>query len=408
MRERLLNGEYVATGGAITARDALAKPRQHSQPAALVTTVDRGETWEDCYDRYRKQRGSRVREKSLVDALSRIQLAERILAATAGRPADEPLYVRESFTVERLDYLQRRLLNGDEGRYDYRSPNTVNSTMGALMAFVRFCHRYGWIDRVPQVEKLETDEVMKGRPITPAEFERMLAVMPNVVGTEAAASWQFLLRVLWETGFRLADVLDFSWDDDRHIHPVWATEDGKLPTLVIPSTQKNGTHQEIPMLPGLEALLRNVPERDQSGWVVNPRSFGRIKCERMGKDRVSRVISDIGEQAGVVVRKADERRKQRVKYASAHDVHRGFAQRLVDAGLSLELVTLLMRHADFTTTRKHYAGARAVQSAALDLRQQWSAATTPAFAGGLKGGTGTTPQLSETETAKLKAFVASL
>lgn len=131
-------------------------------------------------------------------------------------------------------------------------------------------------------------------------------------------------------------------------------------------------------------------------------------CERMGKDCVGRVISDIGEQAGVVVRKADERRKHRVKYASAHDIRRGFAQRLVNAGLSMEMVTMLMRHADFATTRKHYAGARAVQSAALDLPQQLSAAITPAFVGGLKGGTGTSPQLSETEAAKLKALLASL
>jgi integrase len=83
----------------------------------------------------------------------------------------------------------------------------------------------------------------------------------------------------------------------------------------------------------------------------------------MGKDRVSRTIAAIGRAADIVVRQADERRGHRVKYASAHDIRRGFAQRLVDAGVSVELLQLLMRHADFATTRRHYAGARAVQSA---------------------------------------------
>jgi hypothetical protein len=148
-RERLLNGEYVASGGAITARDALARPPQRWPRPEVVAVVDRGQTWDECYDRYRKQRGSRVRQKSLIDALSRIQLAERILAAADESGSKQELYVRECFTLERLEYLQDRLLAGDEGRYDTRSRNTVNSTMGAVMAFVRFCHRHGWIHERP-------------------------------------------------------------------------------------------------------------------------------------------------------------------------------------------------------------------------------------------------------------------
>jgi integrase len=394
--------------GESAAREALAQPPQRWPRPAVVAVVDRGPTWDECYDRYRKQRGSRVREKSLIDALSRIQLAGRILAAADEAGSDAGLFVRECFTLERLEYLQERLLAGDEGRFDARSPNTVNSTMGAVMAFVRFCHRHGWIDRVPPVEKLDADEVMKGRPITPAEFERMLAATTDVVGTAAAESWKFVLRILWETGFRLADVMDFAWDDDRHIHPVWPTGAGLFPILVIPSTQKNGEHQEVPMLPGLEALLHAIPQADRHGWVVNPRSFGRTECERMGKDRVSRTIAAIGKAADIVVRQADERRGHRVKYASAHDIRRGFAQRLVDAGVSVELLQLLMRHADFATTRRHYAGARAVQSASLDLRQRLAAATSPAIAGGLMGGGEPAPRLTEVESAKLKALLASL
>jgi len=74
----------------------------------------------------------------------------------------------------------------------------------------------------------------------------------------------------------------------------------------------------------------------------------------------------------------------------------------------VELLQLLMRHADFATTRRHYAGARAVQSASLDLRQRLAAADTPAIAGGLKGGPEPVPRLTEFEAATLKALLASL
>jgi hypothetical protein len=102
---------------------------------------------------------------------------------------------------------------------------------------------------------------------------------------------------------------------------------------VIPSTQKNGTHQELPMLPGLETLLQQIPTAERQGWVVNPRSFGRTTCERLTKDRVSRTIAAIGQEAKIVVRQPDERRGHRIKFASAHDIRRGFAQRMVNAGL---------------------------------------------------------------------------
>ena len=98
----------------------------------------------------------------------------------------------------------------------------------------------------------------------------MLVAVPKVVGDGPAESWRLTLKVLWESTFRVSDVMDFSWDDIEHIHPVWPKKAGQHPTLVIPSTQKNGVNQEIPMLPGLAALLGEMPTGKRTGWVVNP------------------------------------------------------------------------------------------------------------------------------------------
>jgi integrase len=478
-QERLLNGEYLASDGAITADQAVLVPRpvlgQHDDQDA--------QSWEDCYERYRQHRASRVRETSLTHALSRLQIAERIFAGYFEDRGHPDFGIGDCCTLGMLEYLQERLLAGDECRFDRRSPNTVNSMMGAVMAFIRYCYDHEWIDRVPRLDKLDVDDVMKGRPVTTAEFERMLEATPEVVGAGVAESWQFTLRVFWESGFRVGDVIDFSWDDDRHIHPAWARRAEEHPTLVVPSTQKNGECQVIPMLPGLRDLLQGVPRNQRQGWVVNPQPVeyrivtqqqwfrptnselqhlalrfsncaiaeaccvsettvrnwlmasgivrvtgSRVRSaipaaeienwlpltvhaqsvKRLTKERVGRIISQIGEQAGVVVRQADGRKGSRVKYASAHDLRRGCALRLIDAGVSAETLMVVMRHADFATTQKFYGAMRSAQAAAAEVQQKMTTAQTPALVGGLMGGTDPAPLLSEVEVSKLKALLASL
>lgn len=421
-QERLLNGEYQASDGAITATQVVAKPVRPSVPESLAP--DRGKTWDECFERYRQHRSSRVRERSLVDLVSRLQLTEKILQGYfEDQQGESVLYIRECCTLALLEYLQERFLAGDECRYDRRSAHTVNSMLGAVMAFVRYCHAHDWIDKVPRLPKLEADDKMKGRPITTEEFQQLLAAAPAVVGEGVADSWQFTLRVLWESGFRIGDVMDFSWDDDRHIHPVWPSRPGEHPTLVVPSTQKNGEHQIIPMLPGLQELLLSVPEEERTGWVVNPRpveyrlqlSGARTSLrtasrdiERLTKERVSRLMAQIGSRAGVVVQQADARRGTRVKYASAHDLRRGCALRLINAGVSAETLMVVMRHADFATTQKFYGAMRSAQSAAAEVQEKLSADSNPTFVGGLMGGQESNASLSDSEIAKIKSLLASL
>lgn len=394
-------------------------------------------------------------------------------------------------TLEALEYLQDRLLAGDEGRFDQRAPATVNSTIRVVMAFVRYCCRHGWIDRVPDLPNLTLDDAMKARPVTPDEFRVMLEAVPAVVGKGSTASWEFTLRVLWESAFRIGDVMDFSWDDTRRIHPKWPARDGQHPTLMIPPTQKNAKSQEIPMLPGLRELLQTIPARDRHGWVVNPRPIdyqirsaetwfrptdedlreiagrcsncaialacgvtettirkwlGKIpgssqrprsadsgdipskqitalrrraqlrdarstiaSSRRLTKERVGRVISKIGEEAGIVVQQEDPQTGQRRKYASAHDLRRGCAQRLINAGVSAETLMVLMRHRAFATTQKFYGATRAAQSAAAEIHKRLAAECKKTeLVGGLVGGNDDAPQLTAEELKKLRALLASI
>ena len=488
-RERLLNGKYAESDGAIT--DAIEIRTSRS---AEVDKFDNDggnrPLWHECYDRYIEHRRTRVRERSLDDAISRLGIAERILQAyVEDWSLSGGLVMSNVATLDGMEHLQDRLLAGDECRYDERSPSTVNSMMGAVMAFIRFCHVRSLISVVPPIEKLDVDEMMKGRPISAEEFELMLDATESVVGPSAAESWKFSLQILWGSAFRVGDLMDFSWDDPRHIHPVWGRVDGQHPTIAIPSSQKNGKVQEIPMLPELVELLNAIPQAKRKGWIVSPQAiefefcgtpdsfrpcdvdlrnlferhnksaisracgvseatvrkwhkrFPDVKlagassseipaetvramisrsergpgdvCQnetgRMTKERVSRVIAKIGRAAGVVVQMEDPRLNRREKHASAHDIRRGVAQRLINHGVSAETLKVIMRHKDFATTERHYGAVRSAQSAATEIAAKIeSPADTSALVGGLMGGTEKAPQLNAAELGVLKSLLSKL
>ncbi|MCH7728882.1 MAG: site-specific integrase [Planctomycetes bacterium] len=444
-RERLLNGEYESSGGAIT-KDQVNRKDVNAGFQMYGGASEK--SWDAAFEQYRNHR--KRRRKSSQDSNSRIAIAGRIFEtrrANENLPAGATL--RECSTLDSMEYLQDKLLDGAEGRYESRSPNTVNSMMAAIMAFVRYCYDHEWIDRVPPAKKLDVDEVMRGRPITGEEFDRMVAAVPKVVGDGPAPSWQFALQLLWESGFRVADLMTFSWDNERKIHPVWPQRQSEHPTIVIASTQKNRKVEEIPMLPDLQTLLEQVPAYERAGFVADPRPIeyemcsqgnwfaplsedlevlvekysncaiaracgvtettvrnwlNRLVIERRGKimdygrevpeqivkqmrerclpkkhqrssrrlssQRVSEIICAIGQKAGVVVRQPDEETGQRIKFASAHDLRRSLAERLINAGVSAETLMVIMRHKDFATTRKFYGARRAAQSAATEIHQQ--------------------------------------
>jgi len=491
-RERLLDGKYIESGGAITEAQEGVRAATHAvlvNPSGSESPTSK--CWEECLTAYKEKHKRKTRDNSHEHSTSRLAIAERILharRADIGLPTDGP--IEDFTTLDSLEYLQDRLLEGDEGLYDYRAPTTVNTMMGAVMAFVRFCKTRGWISEVPPLEKFPVDDVMKGRPITGEEFERMIEATQKVAGNRSADSWRNVLTTLWESAFRVGDVMNFSWDDDRRIHPVWPNREGHFPTLAIPSSQKNRKIQEIPMLPGLQELLEETAREDRHGWVVNPEPIDYVittnpKCckpvpedlaalanaynnsaiaracgvteasirkwlkaagisrstskrksgdidqrtiagvkrraekshsypakrsvERLTKEHVSRIISRIGEEAGIIVQEPDRETGRRLKYASAHDLRRGCAQRLINAGVSAETLKLVMRHKDFSTTERFYGATRAAQSAALEINERLRAERTRnELVGGLVGGTEEAPQLSAEELLKLKALLNSL
>ena len=140
-----------------------------------------------------------------------------------------------------------------------------------------------------------------------------------------------------------------------------------------------------------------------------PGSTSQNRTPRMTKERVGRVIAKIGRAAGVVVQMKDRRLNKREKTASAHDIRRGVAQRLINHGVSAETLKVVMRHKDFATTERHYGAVRSAQSAATEITAKLkSPADTSALVGGLMGGITKAPQLSAEEPGVLKSLLSKL
>jgi integrase len=245
-----------------------------------------------------------------------------------------------------------------------RAESTIAGHMAHLHAALAYAVDWGFIQKIPELPKLQRvkrAKAMKGRPITVEEHERMLAVTAKVVEDEAAESWQYFQRGLWASGLRLDESLHLYWDrDDCKAGDCLEVQlAGRNSLLVIPAALEKGNEDRLlPMAPEFARFLEQTPEADRTGRVFK---FYKRKTGKMGTVKMqwaSTVLCDIGKAARVVVSK----KAGHTKFASAHDLRRSFGQRWASRVMPQVLMEL-MRHKDITTTLKYYVGSNAQATA---------------------------------------------
>lgn len=309
--------------------------------------------WETFREHYRRMHLDTIRKTSAIHVESRLDLAERIL---------RPRTLADMANPSTLHLLQSQLLSGAKSRRKKpRSPHTVRGHMNTILAALNWASLQQWLTTPPRIRKLKVSKlkVMKGRPITETEFEIYLKAVPSIVGNNAAESWIYLIRGLWESALRLTELMHVSWDHPRSIRPIW--KEGGYPILQIPAhLQKNDTEEEIPLLPDFERLLFETPPEERRGWVFNPHSLqgklGRpVRFSRPNPDWVGKILAKIGKASGIIVDPADLRTGRPDKYVTAHDLRRSCGERLREAGVPPLVICRVMRHSSWETTRRHYA-----------------------------------------------------
>lgn len=270
-----------------------------------------------------------------------------------------------SLTTERISYFVRVLreermvetktVDGEERQVEKlvrRSESTIAGHLATLKAALNWAKRQGMLRAVPTIDmptRAKDGKLMKGRPITTEEFDRMLAKTPEERPREAA-QWKRLQRGLWASGLRLEEALELTWDE--HNKPRLDLT-GRRPLILIPAEhQKNHTDTLHPIAPEFAEFVEATPKAERTGYVF-PLPFRR-------KDTVSKVITAIGKAAGVKVN--TDGRTGKVKYASAHDLRRAFGERWAKRVMPAVLQKL-MRHSHIETTLKYYVGMDAITTA---------------------------------------------
>lgn len=300
--------------------------------------------WDDFRERYEKEQAVFLADNTQGISATAFNHVERILAPK--RLAD--------ITPAALSTLQSRMKAAG------MREATISGYLGHLSAALKWAESVGLLERVPRVKRLRwakgRDSLARGRPLTDAEFQGMLAKVPEVRPSDGE-HWRRYLTGLWLGGLRLGESLLLSWDDDA---PIKVDLSGKRPRLRIWAEAEKGRRDRLlPMTPDFAQHILSTPAGQRVGLVFPLGGGGK----QMTDKRVSRAISEIGRLAGVIVNAAQN------KPASAHDLRRTFgtrwAMRTVPAVLQV-----LMRHRSIETTLRYYVGLDA-DELAEGLWEKW-------------------------------------
>lgn len=340
-------------------RTGLAKDRKaaerlagemESRLAAGSAAMPSRFTWEEFKARYRRE---------VVPGLARESSNKIEVVLNLVDDKLSPRLLRD-LNESRVSHLAATLRDGG------RAETTIKSYLAHLKAMLRWAAKQKLIRECPafptiqRAKSSDKGTPMKGRAITTEEFERMLAKVPSVVGDANAAGWRHFLRGLWTSGLRLTESLDFSWDGDVGLVPAFPRR-GR-PMLMIPAESEKGhADRMLPMAPEFALFLLETPEADRTGYVFNLPGL-RAKTAEVRSKWVGKIVSRIGEKAGVRVRTDPKTKK--VKYASCHDFRRAFGERWAARLMPVQLMTL-MRHESIETTLRFYVGHNAEQTASI-------------------------------------------
>jgi integrase len=307
-------------------------------------------TWADFRRRYETEKLSTLARKTGITAASAMNHLERVLdpdrlvKLTPAAMSQMQAELRKPHTV-----TIEKIIKGKRVTKTTVKPGMTDVTLACTLRHLRAALAWGvsvgLLPKVPDLhppKKAKGQTLMRGRPITAEEFERMVAAVPKVRPQDSAA-WVRYLTGLWLSGLRLEESLVLSWDQDE---PFAVDLSGKRPAFRIYAEAQKARRDEIlPMTPDFAQWLLKTPEAERHGQVF--KMIGLENGKPIAPRTVGRLVSKIGNKAGVVVNKAAD------KCATAHDLRRAFGTRWASR-VKPAVLQRLMRHANIATTMGYY------------------------------------------------------
>ncbi len=286
-------------------------------------------TWDEFREKYELEKLSSLAPSTQRTSATAMNHLERII---------DPLKLA-AVNVETLSQFQAIL------RREGKKETTIGVILSHLRAALSWAATMELLPSVPKIlrpKSAQGHKLMRGRPISGEEFDRLLEAVPKVRPRDAAV-WKWYLTGLWLSGLRLEESTILSWDDDA---PFAVDLAGRHPRIRIYAAAEKGRQDRLlPMTPDFAEFIQAVPKDKREGTVF--KLTGIYTRESISLKRICRTISAIGKKAGIIVRKSAG------KFASAHDLRRSFGTRWASR-VKPATLQLLMRHRSIETTLKYY------------------------------------------------------
>lgn len=337
-RDPATGRKYSRSAGTTNRREAERAAALWEQEVRLHGSTDGSMPWDVFVTQYTERHLSQLRDSAVKAALGSLRAFEQHAS---------PRTIGDVSSVMVADWLAAYRRTAAE--------QTVRSRLGGLKAALTWAVDVGILPaapRIPRQRKSGRKSSGKGRAIEPHEFAAMLLATR---GFADARQWRRNLRCLWLSGLRLGEAIALSWDDFATLH---IDLSGQTPWLIVPGdSNKDGDDHLLPITPDWAQWLRRTPPELRTGKVLHwpKRKRRAAHSERQVMDFASKRISEIGKTAGVIVNASG-------KAASAHDLRRSFGARWSRLVMP-QVLQLLMRHDDISTTMRYYVGSDTLHAA---------------------------------------------
>ena len=243
--------------------------------------------WTGFRERYEQEKAASLSENSLSAIVSAFNHVERVISPDK----------LASLNASVLSRFQAKL------REEGMRASTIACHLRHLRAALSWAVSMGLLPKVPTLhmpQRPRGQTLMRGRPITLAEFQLMLTKVIDVRPRDADA-WKYHLNGLWLSGLRLDESLRLSWDDDALFV---VNLSGRHPQFRIYAEAEKGRQDRLlPITPDFAEFLLKTPRRQRTGFVFPLK--GIHTGQQMTSARAGRVISEIGELTKVMVNKAE-------------------------------------------------------------------------------------------------------
>lgn len=289
-------------------------------------------TWAEFRDRYETDGLATHADETVKKVLTTFKLVEELHQPT-------PKHLRDLSTESVGRWITALLAS--------RAPATAAMYGRHLRAALRWAKEQGFIHEAPRLRmpKQDKGKLMKGRPIVLEEHERILGAVSKLVGEQEAAEWERFLNGLWWSGLRLGEALRLSWETTADVSVMM--QPGYRPAIRFKASGQKSRRAELwPCPPEFAELLEAIPEAERVGYVFKMKARS-MHFGRLSQDRVSKIIAEAGEKAGVLVDESTE------KHATAHDYRRAFGTRWSKRVMPA-MLQRMMRHREIGTTMSFY------------------------------------------------------